>query len=189
MSDDAISTDPADYVYADTAFGGVNRRNNVRKHSEIRLPFVPVDCYASYGRATRSLLEWRNTHTNKDGKPTVAGFDGPTWTPFLPLDFDYVADLAVALGWLRRTLDWLEAAGVELGAVRVFFSGYKGFGLEMPHTLFGGFVPSVALPDRLHRAAESIMAGFRSIRPSTTGCGSGGSRAPATARPASTKYG
>src|SRR5205814_969481 len=54
-------------------------------------------------------------------------------------------------------LDWLEAHGVELRAIRVYFSGHKGFGVEIPHTLFGGFMPALDFHRRLGRAAGRIM--------------------------------
>lgn len=148
--------DPANFVYADTAFGDVNRRNHIRRVDTLRAR-GRTDCYASYGRATDALVAWVNTHKNRNGNPTVAGFDGPTWTPFLPLDFDHEHDPAVALGWVRRTLGWLDGEGVDLGAVRVYFSGGKGFHVEIPHALFGGFAPSTELPGRLKRAAEWVL--------------------------------
>ena len=77
----------SEFCYVDTASGGVDRRNNIRRIEQVRVN-GPADCYASYQRATDDLVAWVKTHTNKQGKPTVAGFDGPTWTPSLPLDFD-----------------------------------------------------------------------------------------------------
>ena len=151
-----MSEPTAAYCYVDTAFGGVDHRNNVRRIDQVRLN-GQADCYASYQRATDTLLTWVRTHTNDKGKRTVAGFDGKTWTPFLPLDFDHEADPAVALGWLRRVLLKLDAWGVNLRAVRVYFSGGKGFHAEIPGTLFGGFEPGTDLHRRLKRAAELLM--------------------------------
>ena len=74
----------ADYIYVDSAVGGVNHRNHVRRVDEIGVNGLP-DCFASYGRATQSLVVWVQTHRNKNGNPTVAGFDGEIWTPYLPL--------------------------------------------------------------------------------------------------------
>jgi hypothetical protein len=144
------------YVYVDTAFGGADHRNNVRRVDQVRLNGQP-DCYASYQRAAEDLLAWVRTHTNKNGKPTVARFDGATWAPYLPLDFDWKADPAVALGWLRDVIRKLEGWSADLGAVRLYFSGGKGFHAEVPHTLFGGFEPSADLHARLKRAARLIM--------------------------------
>jgi hypothetical protein len=149
-------TDVSRFVYVDTAFGGVNRRNDVKQLDEVRLNGV-ADCYVSHNRATVDLLTWRNSHKNANGNPTVAGFDGPTWADNLHLDYDNEADPGQALIWLRQGLDWFEAHGVELRALRIYFSGYKGFGVEVPHTLFGGFEPAVDFHKRLGRAAKRIL--------------------------------
>jgi putative DNA primase/helicase len=146
-----------DYVWVDVAIGGVDRRNHPRRIDEVQLN-GKADCYASYQRATDYLATWVNNHTNRDGKPTVAGFDGATWTPFLPLDFDCADNPGRALGWLRQMLDRLEAQDVPLDAIRLYFSGRKGFGAEIPHTLFGGFEPGADLHAHLKRAAVEIMA-------------------------------
>ena len=148
--------DTAAFVYVDTAFGGVDRRNTPRALADVRLNGV-ADCYISHNRATDALVAWVATHTNDKGNPTVAGFDGPTWAPDLHLDFDSQDDPGIALGWLRGVLDRLESWGADLRAVRIYFSGNKGFHLEIPHTLFGGFVPSKDLHARLKRAATRIL--------------------------------
>jgi hypothetical protein len=148
--------DIADFVYVDTAIGGVNKRNNVKRLDQVRACILS-DCYVSHNRATIELLTWRNSHKNENGKPTVAGFDGPTWAPDLHLDYDNEADPGQALIWLRQGLDRFEAYGVDLRALGVYFSGHKGFGVEIPHSLFGGFVPDTDFHRRLGRAAKRIM--------------------------------
>ena len=149
-------TDPAAFEYVETAFGGVDRRNGIRKLADVRLNGV-ADCYASHNRGTDALATWVATHENEKGNPTVAGFDGETWAPDLHLDFDAEGNPGKALDWLRGVLDRLESWGVDLSAVRIYFSGYKGFHLELPHSLFGGFAPSKEFPKRLRRAAKHIL--------------------------------
>jgi hypothetical protein len=138
------AVDVAEYVYVDTAYGGVDRRNIVRRLTEIRLNGLS-DCYASHGRATEDLASWLAEHTNKDGKPTVAGYNGLTWAPNLHLDFDAEGNLPLALTYLLRVLDRLESWGVDLSSVRIYFSAAKGFHLEIPHTLFGAFAPAASV--------------------------------------------
>lgn len=144
------------YSYVDVAIGGVNKRNTVRQLANVHTDGL-ADCFVSHNRATVALLTWRNEHTNKDGRPTVAGFDGETWADNAHLDFDHPTDASIALGWARQVLDRLEAWGVDLGAVRVYFSGSKGVHVEIPHTLFGGFAPSKDLHRRLQRLAKRIL--------------------------------
>ena len=148
--------DVSQYIYVDTAFGGVDRRNKVRKFGEVRLNGVS-DCYVSHNRGTEDLLKWVQTHENENGNPTVKGFDGPTWADNLHLDIDAEGNLELALQRLHAVLDRLEAWGVDLGSIRIYFSGAKGFHIEIPHTLFGGFIPSKEFPKRLRRAAKRIF--------------------------------
>jgi hypothetical protein len=113
--------------------------------------------YESWQCATDELRQWVKTHRNKKGNPTVAGFDGPTWSNRLVLDFDKEGAPEVPLGWLRQVLTALEDAGVDLRALRIAFSGLKGFSLEIPAALFGGFEPSAEFHSQAKRAAELIM--------------------------------
>jgi hypothetical protein len=151
-----VTVSLAEYVFVDTAVGGVNHRNHVQRVDEFRINGTP-DCYASYQRATDDLVTWVATHRNKNGNPTVAGFDKPTWAPFWPGDLDNEADPGVALGWARRIIQRLDQWGVPRGAARFYFSGAKGFSVEIPSSLFGGFEPSVHLPRFFKQAAGLIL--------------------------------
>lgn len=150
----------AEFVYVDTALGALNRRNHVRRIEDLDLKEGGAERYISHRRATSALLDWTRTHTNANGQPTIEGFDGAVWDPSLPFDFDDRHDPAHALDWMRQFLDRLEREDVPLDALRIYFSGAKGFHLEIPHTLFGGFEPS----DQLHVweriAALELMNGI-----------------------------
>lgn len=150
----------AEFVYVDTALGALNRRNHVRRLTDLDLKEGGAERYISHRRATEALLDWTRTHTNANGQPTIEGFPGEVWDPSLPFDFDDRHDPAHALEWMRQFLDRLEREDVPLDALRVYFSGAKGFHVEIPHTLFGGFEPS----DQLHvwerTAALELMNGI-----------------------------
>jgi hypothetical protein len=64
----------------------------------------------------------------------VAGFTGPVWADWIPLDIDGAgADpVADALDRTRRLLAWLESQGAELDKVSCWFSGGKGFHVLLP---------------------------------------------------------
>jgi hypothetical protein len=147
------------FVYVDTAFGGVNRRNHVKRLDQVYVNGTP-DCYTSHLRAKDDLVKHWQTTKNSKGQSTVSGFPGPVWADSLHLDFDYAADPGRALDWLRQILDRLEAEDVPLDAMRLYFSGAKGFHAHIPHTLFGGFEPSPALHACLKRAALEILDGI-----------------------------
>jgi hypothetical protein len=150
----------AEYVYVDTALGALNRRNRVRRLSDLDLKEGGVERYISHRRATSALLDWTRTHTNANGQPTIEGFDGAVWDPSLPFDFDDRHDPAHALDWMRQFLDRLEREDVPLDALRIYFSGAKGFHVEIPHTLFGGFEPSEQLHVWERAAALELMNGI-----------------------------
>src|SRR5215831_590044 len=150
----------ATYVYVDTALGALNYRNHPRHYKKLGGDSHGPERYISHRRATADLVEWTRTHVNANGNGTVEGYDGLVWDASLPFDFDDKQDPAHALVWVRQFLDWLEYNEVPLDALRVSFSGAKGFHLEIPHTLFGGFEPS----DQLHvyekAAATELMRGI-----------------------------
>ena len=156
MLEDIAST----YAYVDTAFGGVNRRNHVQRVGEVDFGNQGAERYISHRRAPIALVEWTRSHTNASAQPTIEGYDGPVWDTSLPFDFDDRNDPANALVWVRQFLQRLTLQDVPLDALRFYFSGAKGFHVELPHTLFGGFEPSVDLHAHERAAAVELMAGI-----------------------------
>jgi hypothetical protein len=151
------AVDVSKFVYVDLALGSVENRNHPVRIDQIPDVVGKTDCYASHNRTTSDLLDWVRTHRNKKGNRTVAKFDGPVWAPDLHLDFDAKTDPALAQVALRQVLSRLAGWGVDLKTVAVFYSGSKGFHAELPHSLFGGFAPSVDFHKQLKRAATEIM--------------------------------
>jgi len=150
----------ATYVYVDTALGALNRRNHVVRVGDVDYKNPGAERYISHRRASADLVEWTRTHLNTSGNPSIEGYDGLVWDASLPFDFDDKQDPARALVWLRDRLDYLESYEVPLDALRLFFSGSKGFHLEIPNTLFGGFEPSDMLHVYEKRAALELMGGI-----------------------------
>ncbi len=66
----------------------------------------------------------------------VAGYAGPCWADWIPLDLDGAgADpVADALGRTCALLVWLESQGARLDALSCWFSGGKGFHVLLPNT-------------------------------------------------------
>lgn len=151
----------AEYVYVDAALGALNRRNHVVPIHEIDFRNVGAERYISHRRAAADLVAWTRTHTNAQGNPTIEGFDGKVWDSSLPFDFDDRQDPARALEWVREFLARLEREDVPLDALRYYFSGAKGFHVEIPHTLFGGFEPSENLHVYEKAAALELMGDIR----------------------------
>jgi hypothetical protein len=160
MAEALLSHTLVEYVYVDTALGALNRRNRVRAINDIDFRDAGAERYISHRRASVELVEWTRTHTNSQGNPTIEGFDGKVWDSSLPFDFDDRGDPARALGWVREFLDRLAREDVPLDALRYYFSGAKGFHVEIPHTLFGGFEPSEKLHVHEKAAAMELMGGI-----------------------------
>ncbi len=128
-----------EFLYVDTAVGGVHNRNDVRRKDEFR-PNGQPDVFATYRRFTADFEEYTRNNTQRTGEPSVSGYDGPSLADFYPLDFDNKSDLQAALNGLRRALLILrDRWRVPLEALRIYFSGYKGFSVEIPGRCFGGF--------------------------------------------------
>jgi hypothetical protein len=144
------------YEYVDTAIGGVANRNHVMRLAEFHPPAGADGVFATYFRYTRALKDWRDNHRNEYGNPTVKGYRGACHAAFLPFDFD-APDPADALADVRRLLRYLnDALDVPPDAVRLNFSGSKGFHAELPETLFGGFEPGESLPARFAELASYL---------------------------------
>ena len=150
--------EPAGFVYVETALGALNRRNRVRHIRDVvALSNTGAERYISHARGDDALVEWPRTHVNSSGNGTVEGFAGKVWDASLRFDFDNRDNPAVALEWVRDFMARLALADVPLEALRVYFSGAKGFHVEIPHTLFGGFEPDENLHVWEKAAAVELM--------------------------------
>ncbi len=145
-----------DYIYIDTAFDGVKNRNNLIKSSELnsyasrwkaehKKDFV--DCYATYFRYPEAMIE----HFKENN--TVSGYSGSLYSDSLPIDIDSVGAVhEPPLQTTKAILLHLQTKfDVDIKAVPVYFSGAKGFHIEIPSGLFG-FEPS----PRLHEIFKGI---------------------------------
>ncbi len=155
-----------EFTFVDSAIGGVNRRNNVVDLADFlsSLNGTP-DCYCTFLRFTRDLASYAATNPSpKTGKPpSVHGYKGDALARFVPFDFDSKDDLPLALNDARAFVRRLESAyDVPPKALRIFFSGFKGFSIEAPGTLFGGFAPDAAprLAARLGHLARRLTDGL-----------------------------
>lgn len=103
------------------------------------------ECYASIFRCSDELLLYVAEH-RVDGRPSVAGFDGRVWAPFLPIDIDAHppgGDLHDALDLARRAQEVLRCGwGVPEAGLHAFFSGAKGFHLLIDVRVFGRVTPA-----------------------------------------------
>jgi len=106
------------------------------------------ECYASIFRFSADVLRYLAEH-RVDGRPSIAGYDGPVAAPFLPFDIDAHAPgsaLTEALEVARRTHDLLvDRWQVPPAAVHVYFSGARGFHILLDTRAAGRVVPARSL--------------------------------------------
>ncbi len=141
-----------EYRYADVAFGGVDKRNDLRNVAGLKAPDGVADCYRSVYRYPEAMKEQFNKTRS------VGGYSGAVYADWLPIDIDD-EDVTKAHVAAKRLLQQLEVRyDVDLGAVLCFFSGAKGFHVLLPDVMFG-WEPGPDLPRRMRQAALALADG------------------------------
>lgn len=107
--------------------------------------FKSYGCYCTYFFYTDEVLTYMSAQP--DGSvPSISGYGGKVWAPFLPLDLDH-PELVPALEAAKRLSAFLlESWAIDPNALQVYFSGSKGFHLMLDTRSFGRVVPSKSLP-------------------------------------------
>jgi Primase C terminal 1 (PriCT-1) len=126
--------------------------------------FKRYGCYATYFFYSDEVLTHMSAQA-EESAPTIAGYEGKVWAPFLPIDLDH-PDLAPALEAARQLSNFLlERWQIDPNAIQIYFSGAKGFHLMLDTRVFGKTLPSKNLPlifDSLRRhLALEIPEPFR----------------------------
>ncbi len=139
------------FKYVDYAIGGLEQRNNIMDINKIDTP-KGTDCYISYFRFNDSFQRY----FDKTGD--VSKYKGIHYSDYIRLDVNG-KDLQGSLERVRNILHYLdEMYGLESKSLRLFFSGCKGFHIEIPAEFFG-FEPSDNLY-RIHRAIVGKLFDF-----------------------------
>lgn len=139
------------YKYVDTAFGMISNRNKIQEIDQIQLPDNPVDCYRTYFRFDRSYID----HFNKNGR-SISKYQGKCISDYIPIDIDN-ANLDEALRIGRDFINYLQHDfDVEFESLGVYFSGSKGFHIEILIHLIGKIEPSENLPLRFKKFVLSF---------------------------------
>lgn len=143
-----------EYCFVDTAFGNVNKRNNVQNIGKLDIPQERVDCYITYFRFESTYYK----HCQDTG--SVAGYFGKSYANWLFVDVDDAEDLIKAHNTAKNILLYLETEyEVNLDELEVFFSGKKGFHIALPAAWFN-WEPSEDLPQIHKSIAKHMFSGF-----------------------------
>jgi hypothetical protein len=164
------------FPFIEVAIGGSYRRNRIICVDELPAAialagsheFGPaMDCFSTYTRHGEDFPRWLARHRNANGRPTVSGYDGPAVADVLPFDFDSAAAPKLALADVRvLVLQVLRHDhGVDPLIVGIWFSGAKGFSVEIPAAAFGlrafgPFPTTSALAAKQHGAADALAQGL-----------------------------
>lgn len=157
-------TRPTRYRYVDfAAQAQPGFRNHVVSVDEVAAlvaQYGAVECYASIFCFADDILLYLAEH-RVGGRPSIAGFDGRVWAPFLPLDIDAhppQAELTDALDVARRVHRLLvERWHVPPAAVHAYFSGAKGFHLLLDTRACGRVAPARDLHRVFSRLRLAVM--------------------------------
>lgn len=97
-------------------------------------------CYSTYFIFADELLTYLGARTA--AAPSVSGYEGKVWAPYLPIDLDH-PDLLPALECARLLSGLLlERWRIDPHGLQIYFSGAKGFHLMLDSRLFGKTAPA-----------------------------------------------
>ena len=107
--------------------------------------FNHYGCYATYFFFSDEVLTYMSAQGGM-AAPSVAGYEGKVWSPFLPIDLDHV-EVTPALEAAKRLSSLLfERWAIDPDSLQIYFSGFKGFHMLLDTRLFGRIAPSKNLP-------------------------------------------
>jgi len=137
IPDDSENSDPihleelvmSAFEYAEYAIGGVQNRNRIHRSGDFHLNGNDTDCFRSVFLFGETLAAW----VKRTG--SVSGFVGPHTADALLFDFDG-EDLDAVRAEVEKFVLHIEALHeVPRDAVRLAFSGQKGFHFVLPFSL------------------------------------------------------
>src|SRR5690606_14230057 len=141
------------FRFVDTAFKGVNNRNNIKDIHNVKDFIGLSDCYATYFRYNNEMI----FHFRE--KNTVGGYQGQAYADWLPIDIDS-ENLQEAQDSLNKFVQNLKGYEINPSICRFYSSGSKGFHIMIPSRLFGA-CPSPDIIKRFRSVALSLAKGIK----------------------------
>ena len=140
--------------YVEVARDGVKNRGRVEKLDDFELS--ESECYTSVYRFRRSFKEYAEDPDTGRGVNSVKGYKGKVLPDKVHFDIDRDY-LEVALQDTRALVSKIVYIyRADPAAIRIFFSGSKGFHIEIPAECFGGFEPSADANKKVKALAFKI---------------------------------
>lgn len=155
----ADTVNSTDFAFTEVAAGGPSKRGRVMKIEEVE-PHGSDHFTSLYGHS-KDFVDYVNDPSTGKGKGSCRGYKGAVKPGFVPFDIDRdeIDDaLKDARDLVRRLLgDY----GVPEGVPRIYFSGSKGFHVELPGECLGGFEASLNAPQKVKDLALRILDGMQ----------------------------
>lgn len=122
-------------------------------------------CYTTYFLFADELLTYMSAQPATT--PSVAGYPGKVWAPYVPIDLDH-RDFLPALECARWLSDLLlDRWRIDANGLQIYFSGAKGFHFMLDTRLFGRLAPARNWPmlfDALRRhIAHELPESLRDV--------------------------
>ncbi len=158
MSSDAIMNYP-EFKYVAITIGGAKQKREIIELSKLKSEYEAPDCFRTWCRYKKDIIEYQ-----KSSKGSLSGFDSKHYSDFLPIDIDNKKSPEKSLPNCRDLIALLDQQyELPIKSLRIYFSGSKGFHLEIPTNLFGDIEPSIELRLRFKKIVETL--GFDDLDP------------------------
>jgi hypothetical protein len=134
------------------------RNHIVEIHEVMELvkKYQAYDCFSTYFFYTDEIFAYMSTHV-QEGHPSISGYHGKVWAPFLPIDIDgkEAAKALEVVQLMGRT--FVEEWKIPSEACHFYFSGSKGFHILLDIRLFGKVLPSQHLHQIFSTLREDLI--------------------------------
>jgi len=129
----------------------VRSRRKIIALSDIKEKYDLNECFRSWNRYTYDIRDYQQTN-----RGSLKGYKGKCVADFLPIDIDN-KDLDNSLKSSRKIIDTLRNKYIiPVEALILYFTGAKGFHIEIPISFFGDISPSVEFPKICKAVAVSL---------------------------------
>lgn len=132
-----------DFCYVD--FASALQKSPMFRNNIIFIGAIPklvekfrhYECYSTYFLYTEDLMDYMKKNI-VEGRPSVSGYGGMLHANFFPIDIDCSDELGFAKESALMALNIMRSElGIDGEAVRIYFSGRKGFHLMADGRCFG----------------------------------------------------
>ncbi len=143
------------FIYAEYAIGGANKRNIIRNVNEFKLKKEIRDCFRSVFLYDCKLKKY------VDEKKSVKEFSGQHIINGIYFDFDNL-DLEISRSeTIKFVLALFTNYDLSVESLKIYFSGSKGFHVIIPFSFFTENIEAKENNWQIHKAiAEELAKGF-----------------------------